>query len=277
MTGWHSVIVVVSVDDVDEIAGIMWDLGVSGIEEHDQSEELRELRIGCTEDLTDSVVAALSVRWTPRVESVSADNGLDAWRDHAQVWRIGSIVVVPPWLEVPDDVSADDLVLRIDPGHAFGSASHETTRMCLDVLAERVKPGMTVADIGCGSGVLAIAAARLGAGVVVGTDSAPEAIVATLDNVQRNDVADVVEVTPAAVHELQHASFDLVVANIGAATLQSLAPDLVDLLKSPGVLVLSGILADQCDEVEQTFARSGTPNRDLRIIGDWRTLVCERA
>lgn len=277
MTGWHSVKVVVSVDDVDEIAGIMWDLGVSGIEEHDQSEELRELRIGCTEDLTDSVVAALSVRWKPQVESVAADSGLDAWRDHAQVWRIGSIVVVPPWLEVPDDVSADDLVLRIDPGRAFGSASHETTRMCLDVLAERVKPGMTVADIGCGSGVLAIAAARLGATQVVATDISPDAIVATIDNVQRNDVADVIEVTTAAACELQHTSFDLVVANIGASTLQSLASDLVDLLTSSGVLVLSGILADQCDEVEQTFARSGTSNRDLRIIGDWRTLVCERA
>ena len=104
-----------------------------------------------------------------------------------------------------------------------------------------------------------------------------EAIVATLDNVRRNDVADIIEVTTAAVHELQPTSFDLVVANIGAATLRSLAPALVDLLTSTGVLVLSGVLAEQFDEVELAFVRAGTPIRDVRISGDWRTLVCESA
>lgn len=277
MTEWMSIVVVVDPGDVDLVSGLVWDLGVSGIEEQPLPDGAVELRIGCERTIAQQALEVLAERWAPTAEPVAADEGLDAWRDHAQVWRIGSIVIVPPWLETPRDVAESDLVLVIDPGHAFGSASHETTRMCLEAVVELVTPGCAVADIGCGSGVLAIAAARLGAGVVVGTDIAPEAIVATLDNVQRNDVADVIEVTTSAVHELQHASFDLVVANIGAATLRSLAPELVGLLTSTGVLVLSGILAEQFDEVEQTFARSGTPYRDLRISGDWWTLVCERA
>lgn len=273
MTEWSSIVVLVSTEDVDRVCGHLWDLGVSGIEEHDIDHDTRELRIGCSTALADSVIDALSTEWSPRVEAVAADFGLDAWRDHAESWRVDRFCVVPPWLEVPTDVREDELVLLIDPGHAFGSASHPTTRMCLDVLSERVHPGMAVADIGCGSGVLAIAAARLGAGVVVATDIAAEAIVATLDNVRRNDVADIIEVTTAAVHELQPTSFDLVVANIGAATLRSLAPALVDLLTSTGVLVLSGVLEEQSLQVLTQFEGEGLRRHEIVELEDWRSLV----
>jgi ribosomal protein L11 methyltransferase len=277
MTQWSSVVVVVAVDDIDHVSGLVWDLGVSGIEEHPVSETLSELRIGCMSNITQSVLEVLSVNWSPQAEEVAADTGLDAWREHAQVWRAGSNIIIPPWLEVPDDVSDDDLVLIIDPGHAFGSASHETTRMCLEVVSDRVRPGMSIADIGCGSGVLSIAAARRGAAHVVATDISPQAIIATIDNARRNDVADVIEVSSAGPEELRRSSFDLVVANIGAATLTAMADQILALITSTGVVVLSGILDSQTDHVVDQFEKAGATLTETRAEGEWRTVLMSRS
>lgn len=277
MTEWSSVVVIVTPDEVDQVSGLVWELGVSGIEEQPLGEASIELRIGCVADLTDVVLETLSKQWDPRAETVSADAGLDAWREHAQIWHIGATTVVPPWREVPTDLHEEQLVLVIDPGHAFGSASHETTRLCLEVAYERVAPEMTVADIGCGSGVLAIAAARRGAARVVATDISPEAIIATIENARRNGVSEVIEVSTAAPDELTRSSFDVVFANIGAATLTSIAADLIGLLSATGVVVLSGVLDSQIDHVVADFERSGAVHVETRAEGEWRTAVLRRA
>ena len=276
MTEWMSIVVVVDPTELDLVSGLVWDLGVSGIEEQPLTDGAVELHIGCEKTIAQHVLEALAERWAPTAEPVAADEGLDAWRDHAQVWRIGSIVIVPPWLETPSDVAESDSVLVIDPGHAFGSASHETTRMCLGVLAECVKPGMTVADIGCGSGILAIAAARCGATMVIATDIAADAIVATLDNALTNNVADLVEVSTATIDELDPARFDVVFANIGAATLCSMAEALVRVTKPDGVLVLSGLLGEQAETVISSFEQSGALRTEVRADGEWRTVLMKR-
>jgi len=277
VTDWTAVVLVVSEDEVDEVSGLVWNLGVSGVEELELGNGSVELRIGCDGEVAERVIETLSDRWTVSAESVAADTGLDTWREHAQVWRTGSnIVIVPPWLATPSDLSPDDLVLSIDPGHAFGSASHETTRMCLEVVVERVTPGSAVADIGCGSGVLAIAAARRGATMVVATDIAPDAIVATLDNARRNDVDELVEVSTATVEELRPSAFDLVLANIGSATLRSMSAALVQISKPDGVLVLSGLLAEQADLVIESFEQAGARCIEVRADGEWRTVVMNR-
>ena len=269
-------VVVVESAEVDLASGLVWDLGVSGIEEHALANGDVQLRIGCEAALAQEVLAVLATRWSPTAESVAADAGLDAWRDHAQVWRVGSTVIVPPWLERPVDVAADDLVLSIDPGHAFGSASHETTRLCLGLIVELVTLGSAVADIGCGSGVLAIAAARCGAKRVVATDIAPEAILATMENANRNDVADLIEVSTASPDEFDATSFHLVVANIGASTLCSMAADLVRITKLNGKLVLSGILGDQAQAVVSAFEQAGATSPEIVADGEWRTIVMTR-
>jgi ribosomal protein L11 methyltransferase len=192
------------------------------------------------------------------------------------VWRIGSTVIVPPWLETPIDVDENDLVIVIDPGHAFGSASHETTRMCLEAVVDLVTPGCAVADIGCGSGILAIAAALRGATMVIATDIAADAIVATLDNALTNNVADLVEVSTATIDELDSATFDVVFANIGAATLSSMAAALVQVTKPEGVLVLSGLLGEQVETVISSFEQSGALRTEVRADGEWRTVLMKR-
>ena len=278
MTDWTAVVLVVSEDEVDEVSGLVWDLGVSGVEELELGNGSVELRIGCDGEVAELVIESLSDRWTVSAESVAADTGLDTWREHAQVWRAGSnIVIVPPWLATPSDLSPDDLVLSIDPGHAFGSASHETTRLCLEAVAEFVKPGSVVADIGCGSGVLAIAAVRLGAREAIATDISPDAIIATIENARRNDVADVVDVSTATIVELDSATYDLVLANIGAATLCSMAQGLVQITKPDGVLVLSGLLAEQTETVAAALNQAGAVIDDVREDGEWRALVAHRS
>jgi ribosomal protein L11 methyltransferase len=276
VTDWSTIVVVVDESDVDLVSGLAWDLGVSGIEEQALPGGTVELRIGCETSTAQLAFEVLAERWSPVAESVAADAGLDAWRDHAQVWRVGSIVIVPPWLEIPADVAETDLVLSIDPGHAFGSASHETTRMCLEVIDERVTPGSAVADIGCGSGVLAIAAARRGATLVMATDIAPDAIVATLDNARRNDVDELVEVSTANVEELRPSAFDLVLANIGSATVRSMSAALMQIAKPDGILVLSGLLAEQADLVVESFEQAGARCIEVRADGEWRTVVMDR-
>lgn len=277
MTEWMSIVVVVDPGDVDLVSGLVWDLGVSGIEEQPLPDGAVELRIGCERTIAQQALEVLAGRWAPTAEPVAADEGLDAWRDHAQVWRIGSIVIVPPWLETPSDVAESDLVLVIDPGHAFGSASHETTRMCLEAVVELVTPGCAVADIGCGSGVLAIAAARRGATTVVATDIAADAIVATLDNALTNNVADLVEVSTATIDELEPTRFDVVFANIGAATLSSMAAALVQVTKPEGVLVLSGLLGEQVETVIESFEQTGALRTEVRADGEWRTVLMKRS
>ncbi|CAB4371902.1 MAG: methyltransferase domain-containing protein [Actinobacteria bacterium] len=278
MTDWTAVVLVVHEDEVDEVSGLVWDLGVSGVEELELGNGSVELRIGCDEEVAELVIETLSDRWVVSAEAVAADTGLDTWREHAQVWRAGSnIVIVPPWLDVPSDVTTDDFVLSIDPGHAFGSASHETTRLCLEAVVEFVKPGSVVADIGCGSGVLAIAAVRLGAREAIATDISPDAIIATIENARRNEVADVVDVSTATIEELDSATYDLVLANIGAATLCSMAQGLVQITKPHGVLVLSGLLAEQTETVAAALNQAGAVVDDVREDGEWRALVAHRS
>ncbi len=170
---------------------------------------------------------------------------------------IGDRLVITPSWHATDDPSRVEIVL--DPGLAFGTGSHPTTRLCLQWLERHLAAGATVIDYGCGSGILAIAAARLGAASVVGVDIDPQALVATRDNAARNRV----EVEVRASADERPAPADLVVANILSSPLKLLAPVLVDLVRPGGALVLSGVLERQVDEVSAAYA----PRMTLAVAG----------
>lgn len=163
-------------------------------------------------------------------------------RVSARLW------VVPSW-HAPPDASAINIVL--DPGLAFGTGSHPTTRLCLDWLERRLFPGNSVIDYGCGSGILAIAAAKLGAGHVVGVDIDRQALAASRYNAERNRVA--ATFVSADVPRLQPA--DVVMANILSNPLKILAPLLTELTVPGGHVVLSGILAPQATAVAAAYSK----------------------
>jgi ribosomal protein L11 methyltransferase len=155
--------------------------------------------------------------------------------------------IVPTWCEPPEPGA---IVLRLDPGLAFGTGSHPTTRLCLGWLDRHLTAGATVIDYGCGSGILAVAAALLGAGRVVGIDIDPQAVTASRDNALANGVtAEFHDTRPVALPPA-----DIVVANILANPLRVLAPLLIALVKPGGHIVLSGILEGQADAVMEAYS-----------------------
>lgn len=169
----------------------------------------------------------------------------------------GRIWIVPSWHDVPEgatrarELATDDrIVLRLDPGLAFGTGSHPTTHLCLAWLGQYVDGTPSVLDYGCGSGILAIAARKLGAGHTVGVDIDPQAVQSTQDNAQINDT-DVQGMLPDA---LADGEFDIVVANILSNPLKVLAPMLCGRVRSGGRLALSGVLARQAEEVAAAYA-----------------------
>jgi ribosomal protein L11 methyltransferase len=168
--------------------------------------------------------------------------------------------IVPSWCD-PVDPAALNLV--VDPGLAFGTGSHPTTRLCLQWLASELGAGESVLDYGCGSGILAIAAARLGAGIVVGTDVDPQAIAASVANAAANR-ASAEFMLPSALAASAHERFDVVVANILTNPLRLLAPALAARVRPGGRIVLSGILEAQAREVIAAYA-------------DWFTIAVWRA
>jgi ribosomal protein L11 methyltransferase len=157
------------------------------------------------------------------------------------------LLITPSWHVLPDD---GRLAIVLDPGLAFGTGSHPTTRLCLQWLERELSPGASVIDYGCGSGILAIAAARLGAGKVIGIDIDAQALISARDNAHRNQVS--IDVRAGADARPEPA--DVVVANILSSPLKLLAPVLIDLVRPGGTLVLSGVLARQVDEVSQAYA-----------------------
>lgn len=276
---WVTVSLVVPADDADLASGILWDAGAAGIEERaaDEDDDC-ELRAGLLAGSVDALRAALRPAWVISVDAVAVDEGLDAWREFARPWRAGSrLVIVPAWTDPPEWCRDDDLVLSIDPGRAFGSGSHPTTRMCLAELERLVRIGDTVADIGCGSGVLAIAAVRLGAAAAVGVDTDDEAITVSRRNAERAGVAEQVTVLPGSIEMLAGSRFDVVVANIAASVLRDLAPSLSAAVVDGGALVLSGLLEEQTPELLIVLTDLGFVLTSTVAADDWRVLVLRRA
>ncbi|MCA8250097.1 50S ribosomal protein L11 methyltransferase [Burkholderia multivorans] len=158
------------------------------------------------------------------------------------------IWVVPSWHDAPDP---DALVLELDPGLAFGTGSHPTTRLCMEWLEQSVQPGQSVLDYGCGSGILAILAKKCGANPVVGIDIDPQAVESARQNSERNRA----EVTYGLPDACPAGEFDIVVANILSNPLKLMASMLASKVKPGGRIALSGVLARQADEVAAVYAR----------------------
>lgn len=156
--------------------------------------------------------------------------------------------ITPTWHDTPD---ASAINLRLDPGLAFGTGSHPTTHLCLQWLDGHLAGGESVLDYGCGSGILAIAALKLGAGSAVGVDIDPQAMIASRDNATQNAV----QAAFYLPHELPEGQFDVVVANILANPLRMLGEMLAQRTKTAGRIVLSGILAEQVDEMQAIYAQ----------------------
>jgi len=213
-------------------------------------------------------------RWR-RVRRLREASWRDAWKKHFGVQRIGrALVIRPSWVDYK--LKSGERVIQIDPGMAFGTGQHPTTAMCLRALEELVRPGTSLLDLGSGSGILGIAAARLGAARVLALDIDPQAVKATRENARINAVTMVLVAREGPLEAARNAMFDIIVANISGLTLERLAPDLAGSLKSGGMLVASGFLEDAVDGLVRAFAAAGFAVERVVEDGVWRAIVARR-
>jgi ribosomal protein L11 methyltransferase len=213
--------------------------------------DLDAVRAQLAELLPDGDSAPITVR------AVEDRDWVRAWLDHAEPLPFG--LAQPPrlWIEptgcaVPEAARASATIVVLDPGLAFGTGTHPSTAMCLDWLADHEIAGQSVLDYGCGSGVLAIAALKLGAASAHGVDLDPQALVASEDNARGNDVSE--RLTIAGIEAPLAAAYDLVLANILARPLIELAAKLAAVTRPGGRIVLAGLLERQADEVRAAYS-----------------------
>lgn len=204
------------------------------------------------DDLLYHLKTALEVDELPNcmVKQLANQDWERVWIDHFKPMQFGKNLWVCPTAHTPPDPGAINLML--DPGLAFGTGTHPTTALCLEVISELDMKDRHILDYGCGSGILAIAAARLGAASVWAIDIDEQALQATFENAQRNDVSDQV-ITELPDGLPNDTDFDILLANILSGPLIELAPYFASLVRAEGTLVLSGILAEQADKVRQAY------------------------
>ncbi len=201
----------------------------------------------------------------------------DAWKKHWGVQRIGrGVVVVPSWIEYK--LREGEIAVRIDPGMAFGTGQHPTTAMCLRALEEIGPQDAAVLDLGCGSGILSIAAVLLGARRALALDIDPQAVKAAAQNAADNGVAGAVETRAGTIEDngALAETFDLALANISGLTLERLAPALAVVLKPGGRLVASGFLEDAVEGLRRAFEANGLSAERVVKDGVWRAIVARR-
>ena len=211
------------------------------------------------------------------VRGVDEEDWAESWKEHFHVERFGKrVVVVPSWRAY--DPAPEDVVITLDPGMAFGTGQHETTRMCIEALERVVKAHDRVLDAGCGSGILSLVAAKLGAREVVAVDIDDACARITSENARANGVESVVRAAQGSLgdawpfDESPDGRFDVVVANIIARVIVELAQPLVDVVADGGRLIVSGIIEEREAEVRAAIEAAGLRVEHVRAMADWRCI-----
>ncbi|TMD67199.1 MAG: 50S ribosomal protein L11 methyltransferase [Chloroflexi bacterium] len=207
---------------------------------------------------------------------VNEEDWANAWKDYFHVTHIGQrLVIRPSWRTyVPKD---DEVVLELDPGMAFGTGLHPTTRMCLEQVERRTRAGMRVLDLGTGSGILALAAAKLGAASVYCIDNSSVAVESAAANAAVNNLSDKITVVQGVLGDAEAArmagQYDMVLVNIIAHVISGMAAQLAQVLAPGGWLIASGIIEARRADVQPALLRAGLELVEQAMIDDWIALI----
>ncbi len=308
---WIEISVQTTSGAVEAVSNILYDAGVTGV----AIEDIRDLEMLQKEDnawelidekLADSYLEGAVVKGylpeTPNVVeqvdlirkavdylpeygldiglgkvTVSAVDEMDwsnEWKKYFKPIKPGNTIVIKPSWETYS-LQEGERVLEIDPGMAFGTGTHETTSLCIEELEKYVKPHQLVYDIGCGSGILSIAAALLGAEKVVGVDLDELAVKISRENLAMNQVEDRVEVFRGNLMDVLSQPADLVVSNIIAEIIVKMCSDILQYIKPGGIWISSGIIRDKQHEVEKAIRDVGLTILETRGLGEWVSITAQ--
>lgn len=208
-----------------------------------------------------------------QVSGLENEDWAENWKKSYKPFRLGRhIVIKPGWEEYSPDTG--DKIITIDPGLAFGTGTHETTGMCVALVEENVRPGMTAMDIGTGTGILAIAAAHMGAKSVLASDIDEMAVKVAKENVEINGFSDVITCKAGNLLEVAEGPVDVVIANIIADVIINICGEVRQFVKPGGVFICSGIAQDREEDVVTALKKAGYGKLDIRRNGEWVAIAC---
>lgn len=309
---WTEITVKIAPEAVEMASGVLYATGVGGVSITDSSLLEESERLTSAWDVLDDDVrekyevdfATLKAYYPPETdieetlktieEGIKSLDGLtnisgleiSAKEVHEQDWEnewkkyykpvpVGKrIIIKPQWEEIDDE--SRDVVIELDPGMAFGTGTHETTRMCLALLEEFVTPKSTLLDIGTGSGILSVGAAKLGCGKIVASDIDSVAVKVAKENAQLNGVADKIDIRCCDLTTGISGKYSIVVANIIADAVIMLSESAANFMADGGVYITSGIIEHRIDDVKEALTKYGFKIDRILREGEWAAIVCTR-
>ena len=213
---------------------------------------------------------------TVEVISVNEDDWANNWKKYYHTINVGEhLVIKPSWIDY--EKKPDDIIVELDPGMAFGTGTHETTRMCMAHLEKYINKNSRVLDVGCGSGILSITSLLIGAREVLGVDIDPVAVKTAKDNGRMNGfVPPVLNIKRGNLVDEAEGKYDVIVANIIADVIISVCPDVKKFMTDDGVFISSGIIVDRKDDVKNALVNNGYNIIDEKDEGEWVSFVCKK-
>lgn len=240
-----------------------------------ESEELENIIDGLKKSLMDNPLLK-QIENKITFTLLDDNDWAESWKKYYKPFKIGSkILIKPSWEEVEREEG--NIVVELDPGMAFGTGTHETTWMCTEALEKYMKPSDTVYDIGCGSGILSIVAAKLGAKKVVGVDLDPVCISTSVENILINNVEDIIDIRQGNLFEVLDGTSDIIVSNIIAEIIAKMAGDLKMYLKGDGIFIASGIILDKIELVENALISNGFTILDTIRKNEWACIISKNS
>ncbi|MBI4748503.1 MAG: 50S ribosomal protein L11 methyltransferase [Acidobacteria bacterium] len=290
---WPTVDLVAARHLEELLSTMCWDFNATGIETVLESDDQIQLRIffapdECPADLEDQLREGLrstgespNALYSVTIDGTEERDWQEEWKKSYECLVIGSRwLVIPSWKRPEAEANPDFAGrhwIEIDPGMAFGTGTHDTTRMCLEFLEALPTSPTSIGDIGTGTGILAIGATRLfPAASVFACDNDPEAIRVAAENLEINQVADRIELKTGSVADYPPAHFDLILANLIAEVIIDLAEPLAASLKPGGHAIFSGIISLHVDEVQHTLEQAGLQTLEIKTSGEWRAILSRK-
>ena len=267
------------VEDYSDLENVVWNIAhVDLIEqellERDRTHSLIHVYIKQEKDALECVefikarLDAEGIEYETSIVGVNEEDWANNWKQYYHTQRIGKrIVVTPSWEEYTP--SGDDVQMRLDPGMAFGTGTHDTTRLCLELLEEVVTPETRILDVGTGSGILSVGGVLLGAPSALGVDIDPVAVKVANENAEINEVNGKTEFVCGDLTDKVHGKFEIVTANIVADVIIRLLSTVKNYLLKGGVLIVSGIIDTRADEVENACHEAGFVTEKRLEHGGW--------